>query len=92
MENKIVPTTGRIVMYNTTEAERNALQLLGCNKQTQLPAVIVAVWGDTPNASVNLKVFVDGNHLDLWKTSVPAGVKDAEGKYNEYSWSWPERN
>ena len=77
------PTIGRIVIYNTTETEREALPKIGINNvQKQLPAVIVAVWGDTETPAINVKVFVDGTHGDLWKTSIQNG--DGEGQ-----WNWP---
>lgn len=87
--NEQIPTIGRIVVYNTTEAERNALRLLGCNASDELPAVIVAVWGDTPQSAINVKVMVDGNHPDLWKTSIALGSPDADGKYPGSTWHWP---
>ncbi len=79
----MIPSIGRIVIYKTTEKEREGLKAMGCyNEQKELPAVIVAVWGDTPQAAVNLKVAVDGSIPDLWKTSVNVGE-------NEGSWHWP---
>ena len=44
-----------------------------------VPAMIVAVWGDTPTAAVNLKLFLDGSD-DFWVTSTSVG--DAPGKYH----------
>lgn len=35
------------------------------------PAMIVAVWGDTPDSMCNLQVFLDGNDT-YWVTSVSA--------------------
>lgn len=46
------------------------------NVQDKLPAVVVAVWGET---CVNLKVITDGN-LDLWVTSSQKG--DNLGNWN----------
>lgn len=43
------------------------------------PAIVVAVWGDTPECAVNLKVFLDGSD-DLWVSSTNVG--DDEGKYH----------
>ena len=77
-EKKI--SIGRIVRYNTTEAEQQALGLLNCNQSKQLPAIIVATWGGT---TVNVKVFVDGGVQDLWKTSVTQGN-------NPGNWQWPD--
>jgi hypothetical protein len=76
------PTNGRIVNYNTTEEERKRMENhSSCNVQMQLPAMIVAVWGNDENTLVNLKVFCDGD-LNLWKTSVPRGDLEAQ-------WNWP---
>ncbi|MEQ8346152.1 MAG: hypothetical protein RIB84_00645 [Sneathiellaceae bacterium] len=47
------------------------------------PMLIVAVWGDTPDALVNGQVFLDGNDVH-WATSVGCG----EGPG---TWSWPPR-
>lgn len=80
------PTIGRIVIYNTTEAEREAMRKnndLGyCNVQAQLPAIVVAAWSET---TLNLKVSLDGNSPDLWKTSALQG--DGEGQ-----WNWPVKS
>lgn len=77
------PTIGRVVIYNTTEADQAKMRAAGtlnggCNVQDKLPAIIVAVWSET---CVNLKVIADGN-LDLWVTSANQG--DALG-----NWDWP---
>lgn len=77
------PTIGRIVIYNTTDADKakmTAASLIsgGCNVQDQLPAIIVAVWGEN---CVNLKVITDGN-LDLWVTSAIQGDQPM-------NWNWP---
>lgn len=78
----MVPTLGRTVIYKTTEKEREFMKIKNsCNEQKELPAVIVAVWGDTPTSAVNIKVLLDGTE-DLWKTSVCVGE-------NEGSWHWP---
>lgn len=45
------------------------------------PAMIVAVWGDTPDSAVNLQVFLDGNDTE-WVTSVCVGTRD-------HSYEWP---
>lgn len=79
------PTIGRIVIYNTTYGEREAMQeasrlTSGCNVQNKLPAIIVAVWSDT---CVNLKVISDGHsRSDFWKTSASQGDQDGQ-------WNWP---
>lgn len=45
------------------------------------PATIVRVWGDTPQAAVNLKVQLDGQD-DLWVTSRVCGEQNG-------MWLWP---
>lgn len=47
------------------------------------PAMIVRTWGSTPESSVQLQVFLDGNDT-FWATSVSEG--DGERR-----WSWPPR-
>jgi len=80
----MTPTIGRIVIYNTTQADRDRMSTsyqLGAIQNTvnQLPAVITNVFSES---CVNVKVFVDGHGNDLWKTSIMLGP-------NEGSWSWP---
>src|SRR5689334_3129034 len=83
------PTIGRIVIYNTTQEDRDRQSYEGVNGngpvritvgnvQMQLPAIIVAVWGDT---CVNLKVINDGQN-DFWVTSSLQGD-------GERQWNWP---
>ena len=77
------PTIGRIVHYKTDESDKVKMKAAssingGCNTSEVLPAVVVAVWGES---CVNLRVIADGN-LDIWKTSVLHG--DQQGQ-----WSWP---
>jgi hypothetical protein len=87
------PTIGRIVIYNTTQQEQEALTVLGNNTSKQLPAVIVAVWGESEQSAVNLKVMVDGKGADIWKTSLSASEeKDEDGNLKEGSWHWPVIN
>ena len=60
------PTIGRVVIYNTTQEDRDFMSKQpDCNVHDKLPAIIVAVWSET---YVNLKVICDGK-LDLWKYS-----------------------
>ncbi|MFJ2006987.1 hypothetical protein [Streptomyces chartreusis] len=47
------------------------------------PAMIVRVFGETPESAVNLQVFLDGNDA-FWATSRTLG----EGPFH---WAWPER-
>jgi hypothetical protein len=77
------PTIGRVVIYNTTEADKAKMEAAstlngGCNTQDKLPAIITAVWSDE---CVNLKVITDGN-LDLWVTSANKGDEPM-------NWNWP---
>jgi len=91
MENQIIPSIGRVVLYHPTEKEKEALKELGCNKSNVLPGTIVAVWGDYPTSAVNVKVQVDGKYPDLWKTSISVSEADEQGNYREGSYSWPVR-
>jgi len=72
------PTIGRIVIYNTTEEQRNDISTSG-NKSNKLPAMITAVFNDT---QVNLQVIVDGMIGTYWVTTVDQGD-------NERQWNWP---
>lgn len=47
----------------------------------EFPATVVRVWGDSPEACVNLQVFLDGNDV-YWATSASEG--EANGM-----WHWP---
>ncbi len=42
------------------------------------PAMVVQVWGDTPECAVNLKVFLDGSD-DYWVTSTSVERAQDEG-------------
>lgn len=77
---KKTPTIGRMVIYRPTATDRQSIG--GNNENKECPATIVAVWGDTPEAAVNLKVHGDGPN-DVWVTSKHCG----EGPG---TWSWPE--
>lgn len=80
---KIVPTIGRIVVYNTTEVERQAMVASNQNDQKQLPALIVSTWGNQPDSAVNLAVFLDGDGSPfLRKTSISQGKSPG-------NWEWP---
>ena len=46
-----IPTIGRTVLYVLPEGHNNPGQLR--------PAVVVQTWADTPDAAVNLHVFID---------------------------------
>ena len=47
------------------------------------PAMIVRTWGDTPKASVNLQVFLDGTDT-YWATSVSVGDKPGSYRWMAY--------
>ncbi|NUS78454.1 MAG: hypothetical protein HOV70_19960 [Streptomyces sp.] len=47
------------------------------------PAMIVRIFGETPESAVNLQVFLDGNDA-FWATSRTLG----EGPFH---WAWPGR-
>ncbi len=81
------PTIGRIVIFNTTEAQQEQMQSLqstGMNVQKQVPAIIVAVWSDT---CVNLKLILDGNTacMSEWVTSATQGDQSN-------NWNWPVKS
>lgn len=75
------PTIGRIVVYNTTELDRNLMREVKANVQIQLPAIIVATFENSSyqNNESDLKVLLDGVG-ELWGTSIPQG--DGEGQWN----------
>jgi len=80
-------TIGRIVIYHTTEAEREVMRNNpNCNVSDYLPAMVVANWTHElvteGSQCLNLRVFLDGEGT-LWKTSINEG--DAPGH-----WTWPE--
>ena len=61
-------TIGRIVIYKVDSV-------------TELPAVMVAVFGPT---CANLRVLTDGPDSPAWKTSVLEGTEPG-------TWHWPAR-
>ena len=80
------PTIGRIVHFVQKKPAGYGDALV------HLPAIIVAVWGDT---CVNLQVFTDGTNSDAdetnrvkWVTS--ASLDEAETPQPR-TWHWPER-
>jgi hypothetical protein len=76
------PTIGRQVIYTPTAEEKKEIVNGGGNSADKLPATVVAVWSDSEEPAVNLKVTTDGPGADLWKTSASKG--DGEGQ-----WNWP---
>jgi hypothetical protein len=70
-----VPSKGRVVMYY---AHIN-------DEIVEHTAHVVKVWGDGPNACVNLAVFDENGQLYA-RTSVSKGGPDQPG-----TWGWPRR-
>lgn len=68
MENKIIPTVGRVVYYKPTEKDpfHNSAEIL--------PAIITAVFSDE---MINVKVINDGDQ-DFWKTSIKIGQEKGQ--------------
>ena len=77
------PTIGRIVHYTFPNTFAGTGQSREGQSRT-VPAIIVAVWSDT---CVNLRVFQDGEHPPLWKTSVV--LKQSEDDLTCEYWEWP---
>ena len=78
----MIPSIGRVVIYNTTEEEQQKMRdMESCNVQEKLPAAVVAVWGDTEESAINLNVQLDGEG-SFWVTSALKG--DEAGQ-----WNWP---
>lgn len=75
----MVPTIGRVVIYTTTEEDKEDMLKDGDNAQDKLPAIIVAVWGAD---CVNLKVLCDGVQ-NMWVTSATRGNGERE-------WDFPK--
>lgn len=71
------PSIGRIVHYFPGPEEV-------VNDRGIMPAMITAVHNEN---CVNLKIFVDGQGQELWRSSV---VQKAPG-YDTRCWDWPTR-
>jgi len=57
-----------------------------------VPAIVVAVWGDTPDCAVNLKLMLDGSD-DFWVTSTSVEKEQNEGGvlvHTEGKYHWME--
>lgn len=90
-----IPTPGRIVLFTLDEARAKQInaQRTQAGHATKTgnvaregdvyPMVIVRVWGNTQDSSVNGQLFLDGNDT-LWVTSV-----SREGEYTQGHWAWP---
>ena len=80
------PTIGRIVHFVQKKPAGYGDALV------HLPAIIVAVWGDT---CVNLQVFADGTNSDADETNrvkwVTSATLDETETPQPRTWHWPER-
>jgi hypothetical protein len=52
-----------------------------------VPAMVVAVWGDTAKAAVNLKLMLDGAD-DYWVTSTSVEDERDDGGHTEGRYHW----
>jgi hypothetical protein len=87
------PAIGRIVHYTLSKQDADEINrrrtdsfVLAGNQAREgdvHPAVIVRIFGETPDSAVNLQVFLDGTDT-FWATSRTLG----EGPVH---WVWPER-
>lgn len=74
------PKLGMVVLYKTTEAQREAMRNVQDNVQDVLPAIIVSVWSED---CVNLKVMIDGNSTDIWVTSSLKGEMEGNWQFQD---------
>jgi hypothetical protein len=74
------PKIGQIVNYQVRDDQKEWMQKNQStqNVQSNLPAIIVAVWSET---CVNLKVITDGKE-DLWVTSALNGSAPGQWSVN----------
>jgi hypothetical protein len=90
----VKPSIGRIVHYTLNQQDadeinrrRAADPVTGVGNQARegdvYPAMVVRIFGETPESAVNLQVSLDGND-QFWATSRTLG----EGPFH---WAWPER-
>ena len=52
-----------------------------------VPAMVVAVWGKSPECAVNLQCFLDGNDT-LWVTSTSVEDEHTDGRHTEGRYHW----
>jgi hypothetical protein len=87
-----VPALGRIVHYTLNEHDAAEINRSRADSQQSgnqaregdvCPAMIVRIFGQTPESAVNLQVFLDGND-SFWATSRARGT-------GPFHWAWPER-
>lgn len=73
------PTIGKMVVYRTTQADREMMKRSEqkCIVQEKLPAVVISVKDDE---TVNLRVFCDGD-ITLHKTDAVRGAKEGGWVY-----------
>ncbi|MET9086175.1 hypothetical protein ABZX77_30590 [Streptomyces sp. NPDC004237] len=86
------PSIGRIVHYTLNQQDADEINRRRADSPQAgnharegdvYPAMIVRIFGETPESAVNLQVFLDGNDSH-WATSRTLG----EGPFH---WAWPER-
>lgn len=89
----MTPSIGRVVHYTLNQQDADQINRRRADSATHAgnhvqdgdvyPAVIVRIFGETPESAVNLQVFLDGNDT-FWATSRTLG----DGPFH---WTWPER-
>jgi hypothetical protein len=86
------PSIGRIVHYTLSQHDADEINRRRTDSPPSgnhasegdvYPAMIVRIFGETPESAVNLQVSLDGND-SFWATSRTLG----EGPFH---WAWPER-
>lgn len=85
--NKRRDDSSRAVHKHAWEADGTQVHVGNSVKEGQIvPAMVVAVWGNTPECAVNLKVMLDGSD-DYWVTST--SVEDEQVPHHtpgRYHW------
>lgn len=93
--SRIVPTIGRIVWYVLSGSDVTAINAARAVQRAAVPgwyanealpgqvypAMVIRPWGETPESSVNLKVFLDGPD-DYWATSRSVSEEPKEGHFH----------
>lgn len=87
------PSVGRIVHYTLNQQDADEINRRRTHRVTRTgndaregdvyPALIVRIFGETPESAVNLQVLLDGSD-SFWATSRTLG----DGPFH---WAWPER-
>ena len=93
--SKVIPTIGDTVIYYADGQDIKILQDLQKEKGIvtnvpavgqAMPATVVEAWGPD---TLNLKVIVDGDAPDIWRTSVQhINQIGAEGVLPSMCWEW----